>query len=265
MTRRYGVLVISHGSRDRKWVELVREACASVNLPAVAGYAPLPMMCSFLELVDGALIQDGIDGLQAQGVTDMIVVPLFISSGSTHIDEISWALGAKSEPELPTDLEQFRVHAAVHFCDPIDDDPEIAQLIVNKLSTITVDPSKELLLLVGHGSKEQGFHKRWRKGLDSLAKQAKQIGGFAEADTVMLLPDEAASKLHYWKHARPELDAVVAPLFLSEGYFTSEVIPKRLVGNDYKYTGSALLPSPYITAWMERRIAECIEMIEKNG
>ncbi len=92
---RYGVLVISHGSRDGKWVRLVDEAVAQVLRPS-----DIPIVSSFLEIVEGRLIQDGIRTLERQGVTDIIAVPLFVSSGSTHVDEIGYALGAKPEPEL---------------------------------------------------------------------------------------------------------------------------------------------------------------------
>lgn len=95
-----GVLVISHGSRDQGWVDLVDEAVNAVHLPV-----DIPIYASYLELVEGRLIQDGIHSLEAQGVTEIIVVPLFVSSGSTHIDEISYALGVIEQPLLETDMK----------------------------------------------------------------------------------------------------------------------------------------------------------------
>lgn len=257
--RSYGLLIISHGSRDTEWVRLVREAVTAVKLPKDIEDAP--MECSFLELVKGCLIQDGIDRLERHGVTDIIAIPLFVSSGSTHIDEIGWALGTKDQPELETDLERFQVQANVHLCSPIDDDPEIAELLAEKLRPISEAPEREIVLIVGHGSKEKGFHARWRRGLVSLARQVQAIGGFAETDTAMLLPDQTVCKMKVWRERRPELDILIAPLFLSEGYFTNQVIPSRMEGFRYRYAGAALLPSPYITRWMERRIASKLDSI----
>ncbi|WP_315971312.1 hypothetical protein [Paenibacillus sp. N3.4] len=51
----YGVLVISHGSRDEGWVELVNDAVDAVIMPT-----GVPIYASYLELVEGRLIQDGI-------------------------------------------------------------------------------------------------------------------------------------------------------------------------------------------------------------
>lgn len=252
----YGVLVISHGSRDADWVALVREAVGSVRLQDPSK----PLECAFLELVDGALIQDGLDRLAEQGVDAIIVVPLFISSGSTHIDEIGWALGVKPEPVLETDLQRYRSEARIHMCAPIDDDAEIAAVLAEKLAPLSREPQRELVLLVAHGSKEDGFHQRWQQGMSSLAEQVRRIGGYAAADTAMLLPDQTAERLSEWrdKERKPELDVLVAPLFLSEGYFTRTVIPQRLAAYDCRYAGSTLLPSPLVTRWIERRIAEAL-------
>jgi len=257
-----GVLIISHGSREEKWVRLVREACAGIELPRELDGAPVE--CAFLELVEGSLIQDGIDRLEQAGVTDIIVVPLFLSSGSTHVDEISWALGLKPAPGRPTDLPRFRVRARLVMTKPMDDDPEIARLIAEKLRPVSEDPARELVLLVGHGSDEEPFRGLWRKSLSGLAERVKAIGGFAEADFATLMPDETAARAEAWRRRRPDLTMIVAPVFLSEGYFTGRAIPERLEGIPHRYAGRALLPSPLVTAWISGRIAGAWRRI-RNG
>ncbi|MBA2943597.1 cobalamin biosynthesis protein CbiX [Paenibacillus sp. CGMCC 1.16610] len=245
-----GVLVISHGSRDKGWVDLVDEAVSAVHMPE-----GMPIYASYLELVEGRLIQDGIYSLEAQGVTDIIVVPLFVSSGSTHIDEISYALGVIEEPLLETDMEPFEIKARIHFTSPIDDDPVIAEIMYAKIKELSEEPTQEILLLIGHGSQEEGFHQKWLQGLEQLAERLKALGGFDEADVAMLLPDQVHAKMTEWAVKKPGHAVIVAPLFLSEGYFTRQVIPSRLKGFAYIYNGRALLPSPLISKWMEKQIA----------
>ncbi|MZQ80674.1 cobalamin biosynthesis protein CbiX [Paenibacillus sp. 5J-6] len=245
-----GVLVISHGSRDKGWVDLVDEAVTAVHLPA-----DVPIYASYLELVEGRLIQDGITSLEEQGVTDIIVVPLFVSSGSTHIDEISYALGVIEQPLLETDMKPFDIKARIHCTSPIDDDPVIAEIIYAKIKELSDSPTQEILLLIGHGSQEEGFHQKWLQGLEQLAERLKALGGYDEADAAMLLPDQVHAKMTEWADKKPGHTVIVAPLFLSEGYFTSQVVPSRLKGFAYKYNGRALLPSPLISKWMEKQIA----------
>lgn len=255
----YGVLVISHGSRSEEWVKLVDDAVAGVRLPA-----DVPIVSSFLEIVEGRLIQDGIAALEAQGVTDIIVVPLFISSGSTHIDEIRYALGVIPQPTVPTDMTPFTVRANIIFTSPIDDDPDIALILYEKIKGLSADPSREIVLLVGHGSMEKGFHLCWRRGLESLAARIKELGGFADADAAMLLPDQVRRKMNAWRKRKPGHRVIVAPLFLSEGYFTNRVIPERLNGFSYKYNGRAMLPHPLISRWMEKQIAPLLETRQRT-
>jgi sirohydrochlorin ferrochelatase len=247
---KHGILVISHGSRSSEWVELVETAVAGARFPA-----DIPVFCSYLELVEGKLIQDGIDHLERLGVTDIIVIPLFVSSGSTHIDEISYALGVKDTPLLPTDLTPFHIRARIHMASPIDDDPVIADILIEKISPLSVAPDKELLLLIGHGSVEKGFHAKWRRGMEQLAERLKTLGGFAGAATAMLLPNQVPFQMKLWSKRLPmaEYTVIVVPLFLSEGYFTKQVIPERLQGYDYRYNGQALLPHEGLSRWIERQ------------
>jgi sirohydrochlorin ferrochelatase len=254
---KYGVLVISHGSRKAEWVDLVDQAVAAVEVDS-----DIPIYSSFLELIGGRLIQDGIYSLEQQGVTDILVVPLFVSSGSTHIDEISYALGLISEPTLKTDLIPLKLQARVHFGRPMDDDEEIVQILYSKIQPLSQRPSHEIVLLVGHGSVEKHFHLRWRKGLELLAARLKIWGGFDEVDIAMLLPDQVKRKMELWTKRKPEHTVIVAPLFLSEGYFTNQVIPLRMREFSYKYNGKAMLPHPLISRWMERQIRQ---MIGKTG
>ncbi|WP_341281107.1 CbiX/SirB N-terminal domain-containing protein [Paenibacillus sp. FSL H8-0537] len=257
-----GILVISHGSRDAQWVRLVDEAVKRAT--ETMQRAEVPVYSSFLEIVEGRLIQDGIDELEAQGVTELYVLPLFISSGSTHIDEIGQAFGFAPISDFEGDLGIFRVNAHVHMGMPINDDPEIAELLLENLKPLSADPSREALLLIGHGSKEPVFHERWQQGLDALAGRIRELGGFARAETAMLLPDQAAERLKGMQVERPEEAVIVVPLFLSNGYFTNEVIPERLSGLDYRYNGRPMLPDPAIERWLVRNMVDWLAGLERT-
>lgn len=254
-----GILVISHGSRETGWVKLVDDAIsAAADSPRLSG---VPIVSSFLELIEGRLIQDGIDDLERQGVTDMYVVPLFVSSGSTHVDEIGQAFGFPWVADLEGGLGTFRVTAKVHYGLPIDADPEIAELLALNIAELSSEPEKEALLLIGHGSKEKVFHERWQEGLQKLAGLLRELGGFKRAEYAMLLPDQAAAKLAAMKAANPEEAVIIVPLFLSRGYFTNHVIPTRLTGLEYRYNGKAMLPHKAIERWLERQMYDGLQRL----
>ncbi|REK74841.1 sirohydrochlorin chelatase [Paenibacillus paeoniae] len=252
-----GILVVSHGSRENNWVNLldeaVRQASGSMNVPVVS---------AFLEIVGGRLIQDGIDELEKQGVTDMFVLPLFVSSGSTHVDEIGQAFGFSPLTDFEGDLGLFRVEANVHYGSPIDDDEDIAEMLWSHIQELSTCPEREAVLLIGHGSKEPVFHERWQTGLSGLAERVGRRGGFRKADYAMLLPDQAAGKLDALQQQSEVDDVIVVPVFLSQGYFTNKVIPARLQGLAYRYNSRAMLPHPAIENWLKRQMTD---WLSRNG
>ncbi|RKN84044.1 sirohydrochlorin chelatase [Paenibacillus ginsengarvi] len=257
-----GVLIISHGSRSAEWIRLIDRAVAAVAVPP-AWDGPVPVVSSFLELVEGRLIQDGIDALEAQGVTDIVVVPLFVSYGSTHVDEIRYALGDLPEPSFDSDLKPFRLQGAVHMCPPLDDDPVVADMVYDHLCGVTGSPQRQNVVLIGHGSELPQFYARWKSGMGRVAERLQRLGGYAGVRTALLLPDEARNVVALWQEEEPDRDIVIAPLFLSSGYFTNTVIPQRLAGLRYLYNGKALLPHPSVSRWIERQAAEKLRNLEK--
>ncbi|WP_138755888.1 sirohydrochlorin chelatase [Paenibacillus sinopodophylli] len=257
-----GILVISHGSREEAWVKLVDDAITRAAV--VPSLSHIPIVSSFLEIVEGRLIQDGVDALEAMGVTELFVLPLFLSSGSTHVDEIGQAFGFPWLTELEGDLGQFRVTANVTYGFPIDDDPEIAELLAANIAELSTAPEKEALLLIGHGSKEPVFHERWQEGLLKLSERLRVLGSYKRAEYAMLLPDQAAVKLAAMQAANPEEAVIVVPLFLSQGYFTKQVIPSRLAGLSYRYNGKAMLPSRAIESWLTRKMQEALLLLNKH-
>ncbi|MGG1876212.1 CbiX/SirB N-terminal domain-containing protein [Paenibacillus cisolokensis] len=248
-----GVLVISHGSREPKWVSLVDEAVGKL-----AARLDMPVYSSYLELVEGRLIQDGITALESKGVTDLLVIPLFVSAGSTHVDEIAYAIGAKDVPELETELDLFQVQARVHFGTPMDDDPDVALMVWDKVKALSVQPEKEVVLLIGHGSRHGSFRRRWEQGMSSLGGRVSEISG-TNADYALLSPGDVRDKAILWKERG--CDVIVAPLFLSEGYFTEKVIPERLAGLNCRYSGHTLLPHPLLTQWMESQAVHLLQSL----
>ncbi|MBB6676290.1 cobalamin biosynthesis protein CbiX [Cohnella lubricantis] len=261
-----GILVISHGSREERWVSRVDDTIRGVR-EALAG---IPVEGAYLELVEGRLIQDGIDRLEQMGVTHLLAVPLFVSSGSVHVDEIGWALGAYDEPRRPTDLKRLRVGMQLTYGRPIADDPEIAEALLDKAARdmSAAERARTGLLLIGHGSEEPWFYDEWKRGLLGLARRMAELGGYAAADAALLRPDEAAARVRalHERGAAARVERVQAvPVFISEGYFTSAVIPKRLAGLGCEYTPGSLIPHPKVGEWIVRQAAEWLQEVAVKG
>ncbi|WP_152396579.1 sirohydrochlorin chelatase [Paenibacillus guangzhouensis] len=253
---RPGILIIGHGSRDRDWVALVDEAVRHAELPE-----GIPAEVVFLEIVEGRLIQDGIDRLEAKGVTDLFVIPFFVSGGSTHVDEIAYALGVKDAPSTDTDLLPFRVQARVWFGEPMDEDPiEMAEIAMERSRALLGGrkPEETVLMLVAHGSEHPLFYDRYVGGLLRVADRIQREMKYAAIDSALLLPEQLYDKIIRWQ-TETDYTVMVVPLFLSSGYFTNRVIPNRIGQAVCVYDGQALLPHPLVSSWLSRQVRQVMQ------
>ena len=262
-----GILVISHGSREAGWVERVETAVRDAARMLETRTGGVPLEAAYLELVEGRLIQDGIDRLEASGVTDMLAIPLFVSAGSKHVNEIGWALGAVKELRCETELTPFRRAARLTYGRPIGDDPEIAQVLLDKVAPRSTHPAGETLLLIGHGNEVPALEEAWRQGLRGLAEQMRTLGGYAGADIALLRPNanEAAERVEALRRRWPSCRILAVPVLLSPGYFTAEAVPRRLCGLPCDYVETALLPHPKMAEWIVRQAVEWLGNLAGRG
>ncbi|GGE25894.1 hypothetical protein GCM10011571_30040 [Marinithermofilum abyssi] len=241
-----GVLVLAHGSRNSAWVQEVDDAVGAVesNLPVEIGY---------LELVEGRSIADGIRRLEAKGVAHILAIPLFVSSGSTHLEEIRWALGLQETTRAESCLPPISVHARMEWGRAMDDHPLMLDILSERAERLSRHSEEETLLLVAHGSTQPGFRDEWEKGLSSLAMGLQQRFGFRQTDFAMVSADDVAEKAG---NLAEKGELLVLPVFLSKGYFTKKVIPQLLEGIPCQYEGITYLPHPSVSRWLEEQIRE---------
>jgi len=247
--RKRGALVIAHGSSKAEWVSMVDEAVERVNVE-------IPVAVGFLEMVEGRAIPDAIRSLEDQGVEEIVAVPLFVSSGSTHIAEIARMLGVEAPFPVETDVTPLMFDARVRFCRPMDDHPFIARILTERAKELSIVPQEEWLLLVGHGNDAPVLRKEWEQAMGRLADQIQQAAGFAGASHATLHPDNLRERA---EELSRNYRLLVVPLFLSEGYFTRKVIPSRLEGIPYVYSGQTYLPHPLVSRWITSSVREALE------
>jgi sirohydrochlorin cobaltochelatase len=236
-----GVLVISHGSSNASWVEEVDVCISQVNLV-------VPVVASFLEMVEGRTIADGIHELEALGVSQIIIVPLFVSSGSTHIEEISYLLGLITDPRISMEEAPIEHRSNIQFVSPMNDHPLILDILAERANELHVLSEMERILLVGHGSDLPWFQVEWERVASRIADKLQAELPVQAVSYAFTLPDNLRVRLE--KESRLGT-VLLLPLFLSEGYFTKKKIPGRVEGLSYRYQGKAYLPHPNVAKWIE--------------
>lgn len=244
-----GVLIIAHGSSNHKWEQSIRDTINSLS-------SPYPIALSYLEFSEELTIKKQIRVLEAKGVTHIIVIPLFVSSASTHIEEIKYLLRVNDICRVETDVEQVYTTAKITLCKPMDDHPLIVELLKDRIMELTVHTKNEALVLVGHGSDKEIFLQGWEDFLNRLKQEFEMTFTFGTIISTTMYDRTISSTL---KQLRMNYDhIIVLPLFLCDGYFTQRKIPNYLEGIDNITIGTTYVPHPNIQKWIEQQIDDVI-------
>ncbi|KQL45602.1 hypothetical protein AN963_11090 [Brevibacillus choshinensis] len=242
------VLVIAHGSPDPDWLELVESAVGQCHLD-------LPIRVAFLGGVEGRSIAEEWERLEEAGAKRIVVVPLFVTAGSSHVGEIRSMLGLDRCQGKDTEIPRVAVQARILWCSPLEDHPVVEQIVAHRVHALVSHPPTEALLLVGHGNERAGGQAKWERLLHRLTLRLQNRFGFAAAGYGTLRPDTLREQAHLLAD-RGEL--VIVPLFVSQGYFTRKAIPQRLEGLTYRYDGSAYLPHSLMAEWINQSVRTAI-------
>ncbi|MBL7852194.1 MAG: hypothetical protein JNN04_14925 [Cyclobacteriaceae bacterium] len=295
---RVGVLVLAHGA-GQTWNQQVIDATKSVA-------AKYPTEVAFGMALPRTM-QEGIDKLEAKGVKEIVVVPLFISSHSFIIRQSEYLLGLReklADPPMvmdhsndapagtsshgghdsghagshgsnhsmnhtgtthgnePTSLPRLTVHSQIKFARPLDDHPLVAQILADRIASLSKDPARETVILVGHGPNPEDDNRNWVRDMESLASQVRQLQETSGKSSRMILcatvRDDADPALY--NQAKENLrslvrqgsqqgDVIVVPVFLSSGSVEQKVA-SRLEGLRFAWEGKTLLPDPRISAFI---------------
>lgn len=238
-----GVLLVAHGSRIPQWRKNVEQLVEEIHTAERVELA----------FLDGEG-EEGIEGTLARflqkGVDEALVIPLFVCSGSAHLEEIRSILGF-GEVEAGESFFGEEKGIRLTWTEPLDDHPLIRQILRERIQQLSSNPREEVLMLVAHGSEEEGKREEW---VTMVARIASSIGkefSFAGATYATIHPDNLrkrallASRFHR---------LIVVPLFICSGYYTGDFIPKQLEGVNHQYDGRSYLPHPNVVKWVEETI-----------
>jgi sirohydrochlorin ferrochelatase len=274
-----GILLLAHGG-SAEWNGRVTELVAKVN-------AGRPTEVAF-GMATRAAIQGAIDRLVARGATEIVAVPLFVSSWSTVVTSTEYLLGVRKDapaalaayarmnhaPAGPAATAGHDTHAdhtanadgttpvtspvPVRITAALNDHPIVADILASRARAISRDPAKEAVIIVAHGPNEEEDNARWLSDMGSLASRIKQSEKFAALEYLTLRDDAAkpvrdAATAQLRAIAQRELVAgrrvLVVPLLISFGGI-ERGLRERLDGLPYTMADAALMPDDRLATWV---------------
>ncbi|MDA2930907.1 hypothetical protein MYX84_13350 [Acidobacteria bacterium AH-259-O06] len=279
-----GILVMAHGGRP-EWNAAVEEAVA-----------PLRTFCpvaTAFGMAHPASLQRAVEQLQAQGVTRIAVVGLFVSSESFR-PQTEYLLGLNSGPppvfiQHPSDLRgdsaaEHVVHMVPGSSAPLPirrqaavvlnqeglyDSKEIGKIIEERVLSLSISPESESVLILAHGEGDDAINQRWISKLQDLAAQVRELRPFRLVQVETLRED--------WQDKRAQAEEQIRD-FVEEGNQNGGrviVVPFRvygfgpyadvLEGLKYVSDGRGLLPHPAVSEWIKHQAEDCFRRIGGNN
>ena len=262
-----GTIIIAHGA-DSTWNSHVFEVAKQVRTGG-------PVEVSFLMGAGArtARFQDVVRKLEAQGVREIAVVPLLVSSHSGHYDQIRYLAG---EPVELSESMMHHLHMAgierptskvpIRLTKAMDDAPQVARVLADRALAMEPDPGTRALFIVGHGPNSAEDHAAWMRNLRRIADSVKVWTGFRDVRVDVVRDDAPAEvraeavrrvrELIEMQHAITGKEVIVVPILVSRGAVSRDKIPNDIKGLPAVYRGDPLLPHKAMAELVEARVAE---------
>lgn len=274
-----GVILLAHGA-DHEWNETMREAASSL-----AGSFKMEPAFS---MADPLVVERAVRRLEARGARAIVVIRVFGLTES-FAAEVERMLGLDIEPTRGEHhaashgapgqasaghdhgagggpVRRIRSSALFATVGGLDDHPLFAQALLERARGLSLDPSRETLILVAHGYGDDALDRQWRSVLERLARWIAEHGG----------NDFRAIRTGTWREDWPErrepeiaaIRAIVEEAGRDGG--RAIVIPARTAGGGREREflaglefalGAGFAPSTEFEQWLDATVRTGIEAL----
>jgi sirohydrochlorin ferrochelatase len=279
---RPGILLLAHGGNET-WNGNVLELARQVD-------AHHPIEVAF-GMATRASIQAAASRLEARGATEIIAVPLFISSHSSIVRSTEYLLGLRKDapPELalyakmahgpapaggahaghgapPGASSDAAGHAdgtkpivttlPVRMTKALDDHPMLGAIAADRARSISRTPATEAVILAVHGPVPDADNELWLRDLRAIAAH---LTGYASVDVISLRDDApapvrgaATAKLRALvMKQRGEGREVLIVPVLLSYGGIEKGLKTRLEGLDYRIPAQGIAPDARLAEWVK--------------
>jgi hypothetical protein len=259
VTGNTGVLILLHGFRDRGDKVFKDQMQMYGNIfPTALAFGMSMMMSDHIQL--------GLDDLVAAGAKNVVVVPVVATEHNSMIRQWQYIFGLYDEPTYAT-VSQVKTDANVIFISPPNDDPFVAEILLDYADQISTDPDNEVVIIVAHGPSDATDNEKQLVVMDNLAKIVKEDGGYSAVLTATLqddapleVRDANVAKLRGMIEAtRAEGKEAILVTNLIGTYTIQSKLRKDLKGLDYKFNAKGMVEHEVFVEWIGESVRNEIE------
>ena len=272
-----GILLLAHGGSD-DWNREVLALAERVE-------SARPVEVAF-GMANKRTIRDAVDRLAEREVSNIVAVPLFVSSHSSVMRATEYLLGSRDE--APPELQAFARMGARRDADRPDDEPAfdrttpleapvpiavttalddhalVADILLSRVADVSRMPEDEVVVLVAHGPSSEEDNALWLDSMRTLADRMRPRTRVSRIECLTVRDDArdpvrsqatAALRAVVEGADRQGKSVLIVPLLLAYGGI--EVgIRRRLEGLPYRMARQALLPDERLSQWVLMQSAQ---------
>ncbi|VAX27886.1 Ferrochelatase, protoheme ferro-lyase [hydrothermal vent metagenome] len=229
---------------------------------------------------DPELIQQAVSRLESEGVRRIVFVRMYSLSGQMK-PLTDYILGLTNDPphaHHTGDAPPAQIRSAVLFSSfgGYEEDPEIAQILHERIGAISRKPADETVILVAHGAGDDEANTRWLARMEGHAARLRRMSepAFRAIKTATVREDWPEKREAAVMQLKEMIEAgkrdgrvllISNRLYGSGPYerFLEEVGLKK--GTHYEMNAQGFAPHPVITRWLENGIEGALRDFEREA
>lgn len=272
-----GILLVAHGSKSSTWVHMVEELAEQVREPILAKPGVKAVRLAFIEETSPDIAKE-MKAFDAEGLDEVVVVPLFIGQESTLINTyLQFLTGIRSEAKVIKQLqnEGFDIYypkARVSMTPALSE--ILKKNVLRRVEALRGNDSGEDMgvLLVGYG--DQVFGQQMEELMEGIGRYLKIK---TEMDTVAYafcgkLTDYSGAPVVEAINELLELEneVMVVPVLLGVDEMLQRDTIQAAVNaiptaSKVRYKQDAVLPDPVVNQWVIDKVQEAVARIQDAG
>lgn len=222
----------------------------------------IPLTVAF-GMADRASLQDGVSRLEAEGVSRIAVVRLFVSAHSfRHRTEFLLGLRADPPPEGHADHTPLEPIARTAFillsAEGLSESHRMGAVLADRVEALSVAPRDESVLILAHGMGDDTTNQELHADIDRLADHVRALAPFRSVRVETLREDWEEKRATAEWSIRAFVEAgnrdggrVIVVPFRVAGFGPYREV---LAGLDYVADEQGLLPHPEVAGWIEEQV-----------
>lgn len=180
--QKIGVLFVNHGSRSATWRQALLDLEANVKDSILSNGIVKETKTAFMEYTEPS-IATRLKEFDAEGFTDVIIVPIFLTVSPHSFDDIPTIIGQKEDPQSMETLkiekiERYIPKAKTHITPLLDFTNILQKNILRRAQALSSDAANEGLVLMAYG--DETYVKEWSALLNKVGEFVKENTGIGK-------------------------------------------------------------------------------------